>query len=236
LATNSARIYNHALSDTAPPGDWAFGFTVTTEKVWDGFVLMVLLEDCQGQSKLLEVPHTGAQKDRFTAALHSRNLHFRMYGQPELHHYCNKCMRVFKDGTKVWVVVIDGVTVGCPCCAVHNCKIPLQNNQHRFCPNDAAQNLICVIVGCNSPVTPDHHTCSGPSHQEAEHIHCEQGQARFQLKECLQHAKVVHPNDAVAEDVDTSELIDADQETGEFDVGAQAGGKKEHIWGQFGQR
>ena len=146
-------------------------------------------------------------------------------------------MRVFKDGTKVWVVVIDGVTVGCPCCAVHNCKIPLQNNRHRFCCNDAAQNLICVIIGCNSPVTPDHHTCSDPSHQEAEHIHCEQGQARFQLKEHLQRAQVAHPNNVVAEDVDASELIDADQETGEFDVGsAQAGGKKEHIQGQFGWR
>ena len=78
-------------------------------------MLLALLEDCQGWSKLLEVPHTGAQKDRFTAALCSRNLRFCMYGQPELRHYCNKCMRVFKNGTKVWVVVIDGVTVGCPC-------------------------------------------------------------------------------------------------------------------------
>jgi hypothetical protein len=236
-ATNCARMYNHTLSDTAPPGDWAFGFMVTTEQVWDGFVLLALLEDCQGRSKLLEVPHTGAQKDRFTAALRSRNLRFRTYGQPELRHYCNRCLRVFPDGTKVWVVVIDGVTVGCPCCAVHNCKTPLQNNRHRFCPKDAAQNLICAIVGCDSPVTPNHCTCSHPSHREAEHLHREQGQARFQLKERLQRAQVAHPNDAVAEDVNTAELIDADQETGEFDVGStQAGRKRERIRGQFGRR
>ncbi|KAF8220740.1 hypothetical protein L208DRAFT_1332096 [Tricholoma matsutake] len=75
LATNCACIYNHALSDTAPTGDWAFGFMVTTKQVWDGFVLLALLEDCQGQSKLLEVPHTGAQKDHLMAALCSHNLY-----------------------------------------------------------------------------------------------------------------------------------------------------------------
>ena len=31
-------------------------------------------------------------------------------------------------GKKVWVCMIDGVMVGCPCCAVHNCKVPLEKN------------------------------------------------------------------------------------------------------------
>ncbi|KAF8232273.1 hypothetical protein L208DRAFT_1192433, partial [Tricholoma matsutake] len=71
-ATNCAHLYNHTLSNTAPPGgDWAFGFTVTTEQVWDGFMILALLEDCKHWSKTLEVPHTGVQKDHFTHAVHA---------------------------------------------------------------------------------------------------------------------------------------------------------------------
>ena len=54
-----------------PPGDWAFRFSVTTEHIWDAFVTLALLEDHQSHLKILVVPHTGAQKDRFTDALHA---------------------------------------------------------------------------------------------------------------------------------------------------------------------
>ncbi|KAF8237016.1 hypothetical protein L208DRAFT_1046733, partial [Tricholoma matsutake] len=63
------------------------------------------------------------------------------------------------------------------------CKVLLRNNQHCFCPNDAACNMICVIIGCNSPTVPNSQACSDPTHQEIEHIHQERGQARFQLNE-----------------------------------------------------
>jgi CxC6 like cysteine cluster associated with KDZ transposases len=123
------------------------------------------------------------------------------------------------------------------CCAIHNCKIHLANNRHRFCAKHVSQNLVCAIIGCDSDVTPDHRTCSRPSHREAERIHRERGQARFQLKERLQRAQVAHPNDAIGEDVNTAELVDADEETGEFDVGsAQVDGTKEQVRAQFGRR
>ncbi|KAF8232727.1 hypothetical protein L208DRAFT_1181548, partial [Tricholoma matsutake] len=88
------------------------------------------------------------------------------------------------------------VTVGHPCCACHNSKIPLANNKHQFYPEDASQNTICVIIRCSSPTVPDSHVCSNLTHQEVEQVQCERGQGRFQLKECLQHAQVSHPNDA----------------------------------------
>ncbi|KAF8230776.1 hypothetical protein L208DRAFT_1280372, partial [Tricholoma matsutake] len=68
-ATNCTCQYNHTLAGSEPPVGWPFGFAVTMEQVWDGFVILALLEDCQQWSKVLEVPHTGAQKDWFTAAL-----------------------------------------------------------------------------------------------------------------------------------------------------------------------
>jgi hypothetical protein len=79
------------------------GFMVTTKQVWDGFVTLLLLADCQQQSKVLEDPHTGAQKDH---ALHAQNLHFHVHGQPKICHYCEKCLWVYEDGNKVLVVVM----------------------------------------------------------------------------------------------------------------------------------
>ena len=202
---------------------------------------MSLLEDCQLESKVLEVPHTGAQKDRFTNALRTRNLRFRVHGQPESRHYCQKCLRVYEDGKKVWVVVIDGVTVGCPCCGVHNCKIPLENNRHHFCPDHAAQNKVCAVVGCHSSATSGSRTCTEASHQNVEHIYRERGQARFQLKEQLERARVAHLNDAIAEDRELTELADVDDETEEFEVSGipepeSQPTKKERIRAQFGRR
>ncbi|KAF8802114.1 hypothetical protein BYT27DRAFT_7226507 [Phlegmacium glaucopus] len=234
-ATNCAHLYNLSLSDTVPPGDWAFGFSVTTEQVWDAFVILALLEDHQSQLKTLAVPHTGAQKDRFTNVLHARNLRFRLYGQLELRHFCNKCLRVYQDGKKVWVVVIDGVTVGCPCCAVHNCKVPLENNRHHYCPQDAHRNTICAVVGCESPIVADSRMCSEPAHQEVGWVHQERGQASFQLKERLQRALVAHPNNVIAED--GTDLADVEDEVEDFEIsGSERSIREQQIQAQLGRR
>ncbi|KAF8221068.1 hypothetical protein L208DRAFT_1330211 [Tricholoma matsutake] len=81
-------IQSLSLSDMVPPGNWAFGFSVTTEQVWDAFMILVPLEDHQSQYKTLAVPHMGAQKDHLTNVLHAQNLHFCLHGQPELQHCC----------------------------------------------------------------------------------------------------------------------------------------------------
>ncbi|KAF8347656.1 hypothetical protein F5887DRAFT_864218, partial [Amanita rubescens] len=71
-ATNCAHLYNVSLANTngsSPPVDWPFSFTVSTDHVWDAFVILALLEDCQGRSATLKVLHTGKQKDCFTSAI-----------------------------------------------------------------------------------------------------------------------------------------------------------------------
>ena len=199
---------------------------------------LVHLEDHQSQLKILVVPHTGAQKDCFTDALRARNLRFCIHGQPELRHCCNKCLHIYPDWKKVWVVIIDGVTIGCPCCAVHNCKIPLENNRHRYCPKDAHRNLICAVVGCDSPIATDSRMCSEPAHKEVERIHRERGQARFQLKERLQHALVAHPNDSDVITKETStDIADVEEEVADFEIdSSERNGKKERIRAQLGRR
>jgi hypothetical protein len=52
---------------------------------------------------------------------------------------------------KVWVVVTDGVTVGHPCCAIHNCFTALGNNRHQYCPEHAPlYDHKCAIIGCSN--------------------------------------------------------------------------------------
>jgi hypothetical protein len=76
--------------------------------------------------------------------------------------------------------------------------------------------------------------CSDPAHQEVEWIHQERGQARFQLKEHLQHALVAHLNDAIAEET-SSNIADVDDEVEDFEIaGSEQGGKKKRIQSTVG--
>jgi hypothetical protein len=68
FAINCARTYELAQAHRLDPGTfdsegWQFGSTLTTENVWDGFVLLALLEDHNKRHVLLQLPHTGKQKD-----------------------------------------------------------------------------------------------------------------------------------------------------------------------------
>jgi hypothetical protein len=133
---------------------------------------------------------------------------------------------------KVWVVVIDGVTVGHPCCAVHNCHTPLANSRHQFCPvHLPTHGHICAIIGCNDPIVQGSLVCGDPEHQEVERIHRERGQARFQLKERLQRARVAHPNDVIAD------LVDADNVDDEFEIpGGHLTTNRKKLRAQFGRK
>ena len=260
-------MYNLTLSKghQAPP-DWAFNLELSSDNVYDGFVIVSLLEDHAKCNDTLKVPHTGLQKDRLRAAMKGRNLRMQLYNQPEVHHYCKGCCRFYADSEgkgnairhvvrqhithtlvyfvvthKCWVVVIDGVTVGCCCCGVHNCQVPLSSNHDRFCADHKGRNLVCAIVGCERPVLEGRLTCADNKHQAVEHVHRERGQARFQLKERLQRARIAHPNDSDVSDV---ALVDEDNgEEEEFVVAsgtalpAEASQVKEgRVHAQFGRK
>jgi hypothetical protein len=107
-ATNCSKVYDLSFSqrETSSLEDagWPWGFKLKTEHVWDGFVILSLLRDCEGRLLQLEVPHTGLQKDRFTTAMRQRNSRFVRDGQPEVDHWCRKCTRIYRepkpDGTE----------------------------------------------------------------------------------------------------------------------------------------
>jgi hypothetical protein len=107
-ATNCAKVYDLSFSQretrALEDAGWPWGFKLTTEHVWDAFVILSLLRDRKGRQLHLEVPHTGLQKDRFTAPMRERNLRIVREGQPEIDHWCRKCTRIFResnpDGTE----------------------------------------------------------------------------------------------------------------------------------------
>jgi hypothetical protein len=100
-AKNCALAYDRALSlrqqQDANENEWRFGMKLTTEHVWDAFVLWSLLGQHNRNNQLVVVPHTGDQKDRFTELMQKRNDEIITEGQDEISHYCDKCMRVWED-------------------------------------------------------------------------------------------------------------------------------------------
>ena len=182
-ATNCTRLYNSALSrNRQPPNGWSFGFTLSTKHVYNGFTILCLLEDLHGWKRVLDVPHSGSDNERYKTATQERNQRMRLSSQPgTLRHHCDKCVR-FIGNRSVSVVVIDGITLGHPCCAMHNCHIPLSNNRNRFCDSHVQHSSICAIVSCSSPVAaPERKTCDHPDHHAVELMHIERGQSQFQL-------------------------------------------------------
>jgi hypothetical protein len=91
-ATNCSKVYDLSFSqwETSSLEDagWPWGFKLKTEHVWDAFVILSLLRDCEGHGLQLEVLHTGFQKDQFTIAMRQRNSRFVREGQPEIDHWC----------------------------------------------------------------------------------------------------------------------------------------------------
>ncbi|KAL4263779.1 hypothetical protein AB1N83_006099 [Pleurotus pulmonarius] len=242
-AANCARYYNLALTHgQQPPPGWVVGYNLAYEHVWDGFLIHSLLSDAQRHHTTLVVPHTGSQNLRFMDAIRSRNIYIRLHGQPELRHYCERCTRFYtkpEEPEKIYktsVVVIDGVTLGFPCCASPGCLTDLANNHSRFCANHQSLDGDCAIIGCSQPVQPRSSVCHLAHHIAVEQTHRDRCQSRFQLQERLQRARVAHLNDALPHDIPTSDLIDTTEQDEEFEVAPLGEPAKVKIRAQFGRK
>lgn len=99
-AENCAAIYLDEFPnvDESLPAGWDFkASTLDGEEVFDGVVVISLLEDCRLRRARLRVPHGGLQCDRYTKAMEARNLRYRLYGMPDIDHTCSKCVRIVKN-------------------------------------------------------------------------------------------------------------------------------------------
>lgn len=130
-------------------------------------------------------------------------------------------------------VVVDGVTVGRPCCGVHDCQERLATVKSRFCQKHIELNHRCCVKDCKASVDIGFQTCAKPEHRKLElHAH-EENRAMFQLKRRLERSGA-SPTDVASNSVASeaeaddppplAEILDQDVE-GE-PSGAQCKGKK----------
>lgn len=142
---------------------------------------------------------------------------------------------------KCSVLVIDGVTIGHPCCGILHCVHALISNRHRYCPVHDAQHYVCCVEGCLNPVAtsmdgdPPRMTCDEPDHTTLEKRHKQRGTAFFQLRGKLQRATVAHPIDADAAQPTVEEVEEGEvQGDGSCPVKPDTGNRK--IRALFGRR
>ncbi|KAF8953928.1 hypothetical protein BDZ97DRAFT_1929187 [Flammula alnicola] len=250
-ATNCARIYNDGLSSKSIAPFLPVAHTKTlaldAENVWDGLFLYWLLEDCyERDGETLELSHDKtSQENRLQPAMAARTRRLAGPGRDDWNHACDLCcaINVEADGTKTYLrsCVTDGVTIGHPCCAEHDCTVPLESVKHRYCPLHKAQDKLCSVISCSAPAEDKHKTCSLPEHRKLEDYNELQNKAMFKLKERLRRARA-QPRDAIpsydhptaAPHVDEELLIDANgicngkPETGNTTVRARFGRRRTH--------
>lgn len=62
--------------------------------MWDAFTILSLIEDHQLRNVIFDVPDHGEQSHRFIEAMEKQNKRIDELGQEDMHHYCDKCMRI----------------------------------------------------------------------------------------------------------------------------------------------
>ncbi len=191
--TNNARIYNLEHRDNVErfPAvyDSVHGPVLNPTILSDIFFLFALLRDHAERSLCLVHDSGGDQSDRLDPLLKDRTLAWVGPGRENWNHVCDKCrMHKVIDGQSctfsfkleivcplsaclsgaMRAVVVDGITIGCPCCSVHDCQNPLPSQCARFCHTHSELNNECAVVGCHQHVTPGNQTCADPSHRTLE--------------------------------------------------------------------
>ncbi|OSC98756.1 hypothetical protein PYCCODRAFT_1417417 [Trametes coccinea BRFM310] len=239
-ATNCARFYN--LSLTKPeisvelPSEWNAPFELDTEHVWESFFLYSLLLDHNERGTMLCLPHQEAsQADRLLPALNARNILMAGAGQEHWSHCCDLCTArtVDESGQDCGLrsAVTDGVGIGHPCCAVHDCKEPLLTKPKgaRYCKLHADLEYHCSVIACEMRADEGFKTCGLPSHRALDNYLNLQNKAMFQLRSRLERLTTSQTSHNLVPTVATLDSLDVACE-----VKSPQGNKR--IRAQFGRR
>ena len=85
------------------PAVYSKSLILDVQDIWDGLFLYWLLQDCQEQEEILELPHDmPSQTKRLQPALQARNRHMVGPGQEEWNHACDLCCWInsLSDGSQ----------------------------------------------------------------------------------------------------------------------------------------
>ncbi|KAI0725026.1 hypothetical protein C8Q72DRAFT_786297 [Fomitopsis betulina] len=238
-ATNNARIYNEEHGDVSSrfPSGWPTTGRMTCPMVWDAFFIHSLLEEYSEMHRHLVLDNNQHQATCLSNAIrrHKRNISAIGTGQEEWSHACDLCCVVEVQDNKA-SAVMDGISIGRPCCSVHDCKNPLSSQRARFCGTHKSMNDICCVVDCSTPSEKGFQTCHEPSHRALEHVGAEHHSAMFQLRKRLEQSERAQIEDALGNDageVAANEVVEVDKD-GECDGKDEAGNLKPRA--QFGRR
>ncbi|KAJ7702176.1 hypothetical protein B0H16DRAFT_1902481 [Mycena metata] len=205
-ATNCARTYNDGLVNqrvaSLLPTTWPYTFQMDVEDAWNAFFLHNLIIDHHSRGETLELSHVAnSQADRLRPALHARNARMAGTGQDAWNHVCDLCCWFKEEDGQTYTVrstVTDGIAIGRPYCAVHDCLEPLPTVKHRYCNTHRSFNKQCVITNCKDDSDDGFRTCSIPEHRALESYHYLQGKAMFQLKHRLERLNVSQTHDSLS--------------------------------------
>ena len=163
-ASNAVKVYNDCWPEPVVPPGWTVTANLRYEFIYDAFKILSLLEWYKSRNSTLVVLQGGNQAVRFNEAMQEFNSSINEYGQKEIDHRCDKCVRtIFKDGKSKWcfqdaarsdyaqlslvlevfAVVCDGVTVQRRCCGVPHCEVNLASTKDIFCEIHQDMNSRC---------------------------------------------------------------------------------------------
>ncbi|KAF8238474.1 hypothetical protein L208DRAFT_1228058, partial [Tricholoma matsutake] len=211
-AQNNANVFNHTLSDTSSgsTGDKI----ITSEQVSRAFVVNALLWESAENAAPLIVLDIGDNDERTKQAMELHNKRMIDEGQPHLMHACKVCS--FR------AIMMDGTSIGCPCCNVHNCTQPLLKHCTHFCAGHEYKKNECVVMDCGAPVQPGFWMCTNSSHRALEQYRNEKGKAFFQLKQRLQKSNTSCGSNSMGQLMeDDEDEIEQIPDTRKSDLGNQ---------------
>ncbi|KAF8573676.1 hypothetical protein K439DRAFT_1624888 [Ramaria rubella] len=78
--------------------------------------------------------------------------------------------------------LLDGNTIGHPCCVIHDCKVPLSKvGRDIYCPAHLRYEAKCAVTTCESAHGEGFLTCPQLNHRSLEVAYCKKGVAFFQM-------------------------------------------------------
>lgn len=171
------------------------------------------------RNSILELQHNASsQAERLRPHLRSRNMRMVGPGQEQWNHVCDLCCWIEEDDDgsfcellrssfsqfltehigQIRSTVTDGITIGHPCCAVHDCSAPLSHVKKRFCQLHEHLDAVCTVTTCTNIAEMGFRTCMDPEHRKLEVNYYQQGKAMFQLKHHLKRAKISQTCDSLS--------------------------------------
>ncbi|KZP00080.1 hypothetical protein CALVIDRAFT_476434, partial [Calocera viscosa TUFC12733] len=214
--TATSRVYNSTLSAETSSG-WQAPH-LQPKDIANAFDLYSLLLHHHEQQTRLRLPDSApTEVDRLATAMQDRNHFMAGTGQEQWAHACELCRKYFLHNGQEYTLscaITDGVSIGRPCCAIHNCPNPLPSNRAHYCHVHTTLESICAVEGCDRLVQGGKRTCDLDQHIRLESNYRAIGQSFNLLKTRLQLEGV----EVEAVEVEAAEVEAAEVEAAEVEA------------------